>query len=646
MPSACTQFFRITELLMHLGPYLDRNTLAKLMGTSQQLNEIFTPFFYYDLDFFDEPSRDFRLLQETTPTESLTKSMRHVRELSTGPLFTGYYFQCLLKYQGQLPLLAKPFWVPPLDMSNTNIIPLPPMANLTEFNCFAQPGPSDRSHRCHVKSTRLPKVRQAQVLWIIQNCPNLVNLGLEVYVDTQREVLLLASVISKISRLRRLELSVQKRESDFRDLGSTIFFSVPPTVDELDVHFDEYVDEDDDEDVYYHSNNGGNGSSGGDGYESTGPPRGYDYHNFLFHLSNPSLTPRQEPLSNLTRLVMQAVKYNTFSDIVSIFQHCPNLMTLHAPELADQINDEELAREIARYCPNLRSLAHTSSEFDGRLVMSLMGALPENQLEVLKYYRLDKDSTTTATLIRRHSSTLRTIRFNQCLHISSKAIQSILVGCRALEDLLFDFSDPRSVTLELEDAIEFPWSATRLKSLQLVVAIGYMTSLQVSNPYYKRGPPVYFSQDETRKLALLERLYRQIGQLIQLEKLVLKARVTKPGDDDENGRSAAIAYRHATFPGFLSLGDSTTSRPGFLHLLAGLKKLKVLAGSVHGGTAETLETMGQKEVEWVVENWVSIERANFCCVHSMVHPGTNFLPWFVWLKAQKPNLFLNSMLWR
>lgn len=650
-PSATERFFGINELVMQLGPLLNQNTLAKLMRTSKRLNEIFTPYFFHELDFFDEPSRDFRLLRETTPIEALRKAVVHVRELATGPLFTGYYYQCLLKHQGEINAKRafptyQPAWMPPPDLSNSNIVSLPPLTNLTEFNCFSRPGSSDSRHRCYVKGIRQGGVRMAQALWIINCCPSLVNLGLEVFVTTRQDVFVLASVISKIPRLRRLELSIKRIESLFPTLGSTLFFKVPATVDELDIHYDDFADEDDsDYDEYF-----GNEQDLGSGTNSEEKPeRGGEHKRgptstMTFAELQDVVTRREQPLSNLTRLTIQAIRYSTLARVLEIFDHCPNITSLSVPDLADYIDTDEVGRHIAKVCPKLRKLAHTCVQFDGRLVMSIMEAMPEQQLERLSYLRLNKDSATTAALILRHSTSLRTIRFDQCHYFGSKAIQSILVGCQGLEVLTFNYSDQRSISLDLEDAVEFKWGATRLKTLQLVIGIGDMSSLQGEDPYYKRPAPITFSDEELIQMTMLERFYTQLGELVQLEKLDLEAHVQCFPRVIVS--SITSIYRYATFPGLMSLGDPSTGRPGFLHLLGGLRKLKWLKGSVHGGTEETAVTMGQKEVEWIVANLVSLNQADFCCRHPMVNKETENFPWFKWLRSQRPNLALSSLLWR
>lgn len=426
MPALATeQFFGINELVMQLGPLLNQSTLSKLMRTSKHLYEI-KSFFFYHLDFFDEPSRDFRLLRETAPIEALRKAVVKVRVLATDPLFIGHYYQCLRKYQEEINTNGTfatytPAWMPSLDLSNSSIVSLPPLANLTVFNCYSQPGSSDTRHRYCIKGIRQGAVRQAQALWILKCCPSLTRLGLEVIVMTQQDVLVLAFIISKIPRLKRLELSFQRVESLFSTLGSTLFFKAPTTLDELGLDYDDFADEDvSGDDEYFDYEQDPRNAANSEGESARKGEQGPT--STLTHAElQDVLTGKQEPLSNLTRLTIQAIRYITLTDVLSIFDHCPNITSFCISYLVDHIDTDEVGRHIANVCSKLHTITHTNVWSNGRLVMSIIGAMPEEQLEGLSYIQLDKDSSMTAALILRHSTSLWTIRFDQCCQFSSKA---------------------------------------------------------------------------------------------------------------------------------------------------------------------------------------------------------------------------------
>ncbi|KAG0319139.1 hypothetical protein BGZ97_002692 [Linnemannia gamsii] len=105
--------------------------------------------------------------------------------------------------------------------------------------------------------------------------------------------------------------------------------------------------------------------------------------------------------------------------------------------------------------------------------------------------------------------------------------------------------------------------------------------------------------------ALLERCNEQIGSLSELEQLVLRLRRrgevivredamrTKANTGTCMEEDIFYNYQGDSFPGMLSLGNKRGQRPGYLHLFAGLIKLKEPRGSVYadnqrpgdGGTA-------------------------------------------------------------
>lgn len=57
----------------------------------------------------------------------------------------------------------------------------------------------------------------------------------------------------------------------------------------------------------------------------------------------------------------------------------------------------------------------------------------------------------------------------------------------------------------------------------------------------------------------------------------------------------------------LSLGDERTGRPGYLHHLAGLAKLRIFNGSVSAATDETKVTVRLEEAEWMRKHWPTLD---------------------------------------
>lgn len=213
-------------------------------------------------------------------------------------------------------------------------------------------------------------------------------------------------------------------------------------------------------------------------------------------------------------------------------------------------------------------------------------------------------SNDLGVMFRLHSSTLRQLVLSDCQSIDSKTLQAIVVGCEALERLFVTLSivsQNADVCLHLKDAIEFPWAWSRIRELQLTIAIPcqplHHLADGVTVPYYNRPSPMTLSAGEAEQFQSLESFYQQIGALAELKRLDLHAVYFNPVDN----RVVSGNYRYNTFPGMLSLGNGTTGgRPGYLQLLGGLTKIY---GSFDRETEEAKATIGEDEEAWMKRHW-------------------------------------------
>ncbi|KAG0258500.1 hypothetical protein BGZ95_004939, partial [Linnemannia exigua] len=272
-------------------------------------------------------------------------------------------------------------------------------------------------------------------------------------------------------------------------------------------------------------------------------------------------------------------------------------------------NAQDFAQDIARLCPKLSSmydLEHCGPTTPG-LIDRLLGTLPQQQAK--KIYCTNKDVLggqdlgDALRMFRRHSTTLQSVTIYDCKNIDSKMIQVILVECVALEELAVN-RNPSNTSkrrgIDLEDAVEFPWASTKIRTLGLTVDVPdeplhYLAENTV--PYYNRPGLMELSAAEKKQFKSFEALYRQIGALTELRKLILQANFFDP----EGHRASSGDYHPNVFPGMLSLGCEETGRPGYLDHFAGLTKLKLLWGSVSATTKETKVTVGMDEVRWPVK---------------------------------------------
>jgi hypothetical protein len=294
------------------------------------------------------------------------------------------------------------------------------------------------------------------------------------------------------------------------------------------------------------------------------------------------------------------------------------------------INPQQLAQDIAqKLCPKLTTL-HKGHDSNWMLMVRILEALPAQQVQEFNclesaFMIPGLSSDDIGSMFRRHSQTLRVLRLKGWRDIDSKTIQVILVECVALEQLDVHFWNVMMIgpqqqqqqrqqrwtlCIDLDDAIEFPWGCTNIRDLSLTITIPDEPFRHLGKgevPYYVRSFPTILTEAEAAQFRSLEALYRQLGALTELERLDLKAVYYDP----TGSRPVSGLARRNSFPGMLNLRNDETGRPGYLHHLGGLKKLKALFGSVSATTEETRETIGMEEVKWMDGHWPALERAHF-----------------------------------
>ncbi|KAF9113814.1 hypothetical protein BGW39_003577 [Mortierella sp. 14UC] len=309
------------------------------------------------------------------------------------------------------------------------------------------------------------------------------------------------------------------------------------------------------------------------------------------------------------------------------------------PRLTEIRNLQDLAQDIAQLCPRLKSVQNEGvyEVSAQRLILQLLGTLPHQRVESFyctgRHFDVVSDLSDVGGLFRRHSTTMRSIVLSGCQIINSKMIQAILVECQALERLFvgcLSDSTRHQLCVGLEDAIETPWACTRIQELKLTITIPdepFHHLAEDAVPYYERPAPIALSTAEKEQLRSLEALYCQIGALTELHFVRLYAHFYDPQDL----RPVSRDYQATTFPAMLNLGCEETGRPGFLHHLAGLTKLKQLFGSVSAETRETRSTIGKEEIVWMERHWPMLQGAGF-----LSRRAKNNIPEpFRWWKEQR-----------
>ncbi|KAF9146080.1 hypothetical protein BGX30_004360 [Mortierella sp. GBA39] len=447
----------------------------------------------------------------------------------------------------------------------------------------------------------------AQVCYVVQLSPRLTRLalhGLPMY--CMDDINLLARTLTGLTQLQELYVSLHSTVDVLDHTVPTIFFSLPQSIRTLNLNL----------------------------YRQYNDPATFDRG----VRTTQGLVPRRkEPLLQLTHWQVQTDKVFIDDTLRSMIQQCPALVEMEIPKirLAPEIIRPGLAQFIVNHCPSLHTLSggDVTQGQEEQMAMAIMDAMPQDTLRALAFKEFIDRSGELGEAIEQHAASLTTIVIGYA-ELTEETILTILINCEALE--VFDieteggcYSDGE---IHLVNLVAVPWASTRLRTLKLIVNIGDTGIL--SSPLYLRDAPVLLSDEEQYQLSLLEILYEQIGMLTELEHLSLI--ISVPDDhleDDED----LISWDRYVFPGMLTLdGDKTKGLPGYLGLLSGLKKLKILEGFVNVSTKETKATMGWREVEWIRKNWPRLKRAEFFEAWSEIRPC------FAWLEEQMPGLDMRS----
>ncbi|KAK3841466.1 MAG: hypothetical protein J3R72DRAFT_444925 [Linnemannia gamsii] len=345
----------------------------------------------------------------------------------------------------------------------------------------------------------------------------------------------------------------------------------------------------------------------------------------------PELIRRQSPLLNLKKLVAWGMEHLTVPEILNIFDDCPNIDRLKVPPVSFSSTGSELttlATSISDRCPHLRTLSVLDKP-DGPLFLRLMETMPPNQLFAVKINTFEYsgiDYATTRRVFSNHAQSLRVVDLRYTTGMSSKDLVTILEVCAGLEEFK-KHPAPNSgdLFITLSDAISVPWACKGIRSLELTIGIPEIKDEAV--PYYRRPAPIVLGVQEERQFGKLERFYRQIGSLVMLEHLDLRAvNYDSRYDDDVDGNERQELDNQSTdeethmnaFPALLSLPSTSSSTttdnnnwPGYLDHLAGWTHLKTLRGSIRLDVGANAATVGEKELDWFVHHWPALEQVAF-----------------------------------
>ncbi|KAG0073086.1 hypothetical protein BGZ89_012154 [Linnemannia elongata] len=606
--AAAKCFFAIQDLVDTLAPLLHVQDISRLMQTSRNMQEHWQPLLYRTINM-TYYSRGKRLLRSADSKLALGRNVRHVRLLKLGLAEMVYLFNSMVAFidiaSPDAGSEIRPAWLPLPDRATFHVVPLPCMAQLKQLEVFF-----DRSKDNTMCPYRMPSINNsranlAQVCWIAARSPNLVDLNLKsIAIKDERGLRLLMTTLTGLSRLRTFRLSLVAKASQWRHWGSAIFFSCPTAIQKIqidmqDIAADQYLASADSihERDRTDRNHGFNGGIDEDDSEVESP------------------TLRTERLINLKELALWEMdKSTTAQDIVALFIHCPSIETLTLSNIRGSYDTEIVAQFVGELCPRLRQISCREWRGEGQtkqLPFRIMSAIPEHGLQEINCHSSSfiLNDAVARKSFARHSITLETVVFDTCVGVNSQSLAVILAECPNLVVLQVTWSHIyKGPALHLEDAISAPWGSNKFRRLSLTIGIPVIHPTDASErPYYMQKGPVVLTEAETERFALLEKFYKQIGSLHELEFLDLRVdMVNALGEVFDD-----TTYEQLSFPGLLSLGNKRTGRVGYLDLLSGLNKLKELRGSVYARTDETEKTMGLREIVWIDQFWPRLELAEF-----------------------------------
>ncbi|KAF9331066.1 hypothetical protein BGZ91_012260 [Linnemannia elongata] len=261
--SACHRFLAIPELVAELAGCLDNKSLHRLMLTSRRLFTFCESSVYHSVVLNSLDRCSFERIASRDYLVALARNVQHVKSLDSGLLFAVYQFHSTLASQQQerdkereqerererkmgdinsrgplsiRDLLPIPEWTPLPDILSPQmeLVLLPPMCNLTHFKMNFNRLIHHRLHLAYLPSYDSTSRSLLQATWLIHQSPHLVDIDMDhVGLESFRDIQTLPTVIYGLHKLRKLRLHFSLPRSEWGFLGTTLFFSCPPSLRHL-----------------------------------------------------------------------------------------------------------------------------------------------------------------------------------------------------------------------------------------------------------------------------------------------------------------------------------------------------------------------------------------------------------------------------
>ncbi|KAF9130991.1 hypothetical protein BGW39_002403 [Mortierella sp. 14UC] len=588
MTNASVTFFSLPELTSELCLYLTATDIWNLMLTNRHMHNICRPLFWDTLLLrkYGVASRFTNPVANKEGLASFGRNIDAIRTLQTKGRFMSFYTVGLCKYLDDQNNSNSDSAVSTLDSKHQQ-----------QKQAIRRPGWYwERAQgRSILKDTAL----SLQACWVMSLNLNLTDVFLHgVDLNNERVVRCLARTISSLRHLKDLAIRPGHNTYAYLDVVDIIFRSCPQSLVSFKMSTDTSKRGKEEAPIDLNDND-----------IDAGP-----------------VVLRTEPLANLR--VLQLPDNNrgySAEEICPFLEHCPRLETWHLPCISESAEAEAITKVIRTNCKEIRRLlgGNPYGNYQGAFVKDVIEAVECQQLETLKCFSVQEEwPGQMMSLIEGHSQVLQKIKLRGCERMGSLTIHTILTSCPELRYLDISGHYSNRIAMSLEDAGSAKkWVCKKLRHLAICVTV----------------PPTSTSLEQ-QPWDLLERFYRHLGSLHELEFLDLKGAGcrTYTGEDGQDVEREA-EYNRLSFPGLFSLGDSSTGEPGYLSLLKDLKRLTTFQGSLSWHNAREGEPRGQKEMEWVVEHWPLLKMFEII-EHFNLRYAEYSYPYVRWLCEQMPQL--------
>ncbi|KAG0064203.1 hypothetical protein BGZ89_009298 [Linnemannia elongata] len=631
-PTSATTVFAIPELAETIGRCLaSKDDLLHLSMTNRLLHQTVSPLFWSSLDLYDT-ARARRLAQSKPAHKALSRNFDRIRELKFQTSTLVYFLNCMIRHPNDKSDNQTPTTASTSTSSATSSSPLPNPISLTLPRLTRLTTLEYRTEKNQDKDHQLtdayPEIAvMPRLTWLLNLNSSLTHIRVSgCRVRSPFDAHLFMQAIPSLKSLKELDLNFRMSPVRWEIVVELLFFSLPVSIEAVSLRSRKVED------------------------ALTGPSSEIQDTELSGLLGERrALFRRHAPLDRLRSLLVEFGRWEDTRLLYTFLQDCPALETLSPPcwdEAGFRPISTALAQAAAKHCPRLKELNTC-----GVGTIDIIDAFPAHSLTAVRSrdpFASEYVGPTLQLISSKHFRSLTEVRIEECPHVSRRDLQTVLWTCVALEHLIV--KGPTTPSMRLRHLVEKDWVCTKLKTLEIAVELRQ----EVFPTDYKGPLPVIMELTWT----LLRKLYRQLGALRDMEVLNLRIKSKELEWLDEHGQERRVTKGEiappnikatrtktirppaaqfddvdlwsadeyesmphqkrdqkvvsaqnadASFPGLLSLGDETIGRPGYLSWLGGLTKLRELRGCVQATTTETSKTMGQKELEWMLEHWPKLE---------------------------------------